>query len=62
MKKIPNTSTWKLEYTLPFKGVYTYKLVVDETDWIPDPESVNIEPDGMGGYNTRLNIYLDKEK
>lgn len=61
MSKIPNTATWTVEYVLPFKGIYSYKFVVNGTDWKHDPESDNIEPDGMGGYNTRLNIYLDHE-
>lgn len=59
MERIPNTSTWKIEKEFPFKGLYTYKFVVNGTDWVHDPECENKEPDGMGGFNSRLNIYLD---
>lgn len=59
MERIPNTSTWTLEKEFPFKGLYTYKFVVNGEHWIHDPECENKEPDGHGGYNSRLNIYLD---
>lgn len=59
MERIPNTSTWTLTKEFPFKGLYTYKFVVDGTQWIHDPECENKEPDGLGGFNSRVNIYLD---
>lgn len=59
MSKIPDTQTWTLAYEFPFKGVYSYKFVINDQDWIPDPESDNLDPDGMGGLNTRLGLYLD---
>lgn len=59
MERIPNTNTWTLTKEFPFKGLYTYKFVVDGTHWIHDPECENKEPDGHGGFNSRVNIYLD---
>ncbi|PIQ28360.1 hypothetical protein COW36_03990 [bacterium (Candidatus Blackallbacteria) CG17_big_fil_post_rev_8_21_14_2_50_48_46] len=59
LTRIPNTSTWKLEKEFPFKGLYAYKFVIDGKNWIPDPECENIEPDGFGGWNTRLNLFLE---
>ncbi len=59
MSKIPETQTWTLEHEFPFKGVYAYKFVIDDQTWIPDPESDNLHPDGMGGLNTRLGLYLE---
>lgn len=59
LHKIPDSNTWILEKTFPFKGVYAYKFVVNNEQWIPDPECDNLEPDGYGGFNTRLNLYLD---
>jgi hypothetical protein len=48
-----------LEKIFPFKGIYAYKFVVNGQRWIPDPECENIEPDGFGGANTRLNLFLE---
>ncbi|HEY9838929.1 MAG TPA: S8 family serine peptidase, partial [Candidatus Obscuribacterales bacterium] len=59
LQRIPDTNTWMLEKEFPFKGIYAYKLVVDGERWINDPESENVEPDGYGGFNTRLQLYLD---
>ena len=59
MQKIPDSATWTLEKEFPFKGVYAYKFVVNGQDWICDPECENQQPDGFGGYNTRLNLFLD---
>jgi serine protease AprX len=59
LTRIPNTSTWILEKIFPFKGIYAYKFVVNGQRWIPDPECENIEPDGFGGANTRLNLFLE---
>ncbi len=59
LQRISGTSTWSLEHTFPFKGLYSYKFVVNGDTWIHDPECENKEPDGHGGFNSRLNIYLD---
>lgn len=59
LQKLPDSDTWSLHFTFPFKGVYSYKFVVDGERWIPDPECENVQPDGFGGLNTRLNLYLD---
>lgn len=59
LTQIPDTHTWTLEKEFPFKGIYAYKFVVNGEKWICDPECENREPDGYGGYNTRLHLYLD---
>ena len=45
---------WVLEFELA-PGNYTYKYIVD-SDWITDPENPFREPDGYGGYNSRLAV------
>lgn len=59
LQRIPGTKVWTLEKEFPFKGLYAYKFVVDGQRWIPDPECENVEPDGYGGLNTRLHLYLE---
>ena len=46
---------WTLTQQVP-AGNHTYKLVLDETDWITDPANPNMQPDGFGGQNSVLNI------
>ncbi|MCB9568276.1 MAG: DUF1592 domain-containing protein [Myxococcales bacterium] len=41
------------------EGSYTYKLVLDESTWITDPQNPNTEPDGFGGENSLLEIACD---
>lgn len=59
LQKRPGTHLWELEKEFPFKGVYAYKLIVNGEQWMHDPECINVEPDGYGGFNTRLNLFLD---
>jgi len=59
LQKLPESNTWSLTMEFPFKGVYVYKFLVDGENWLPDPECDNLQPDGFGGLNTRLNLYLD---
>ncbi len=49
---------WKLEKDLQSIGSYRYKFVIDGTSWTYDKENENREPDGFGGYNNRLNIFI----
>jgi len=37
-------------------GVYQYKFVVDGREWIPDPDSGEYVPDGLGGSNSVLRV------
>ena len=37
-------------------GTYQYKLVLDEKDWITDPENPSRAPDGFGGQNSVLSV------
>lgn len=59
LQRRPNTDLWVLEKEFPFKGLYSYKFLIDGQHWIHDPECENLEPDGYGGFNTRLNLFLD---
>jgi hypothetical protein len=37
-------------------GSYQYKFVIDEKDWIADPENPSSVPDGFGGKNSLLAV------
>jgi len=45
---------WELSTDLPIE-TYLYKLVVDGS-WITDPENPEQDPDGMGGFNSVLDV------
>ncbi len=45
---------WSLTIDAPPPGRYAYKLLVDETEYVPDPENGFQVPDGYGGWNTVL--------
>lgn len=51
-------SLWKLEKELQSVGSYRYKFVIDGNKWTYDKENENKEPDGFGGFNNRLNIFI----
>ncbi|MBL9008511.1 MAG: DUF1592 domain-containing protein [Myxococcales bacterium] len=46
---------FRLRRALPV-GSYQYKFVIDEKDWIPDPENPNRVPDGFGGQNSLISV------
>ena len=50
--------TWSVQKQLA-PGTYTYKLVLDESQWIADPGNPNGVPDGFGGQNSSLTIACD---
>ena len=50
--------TWSVQKQLA-PGTYTYKLVLDESQWITDPGNPNGVPDGFGGQNSTLTIACD---
>ncbi len=49
---------WKLEKEFKSLGSYRYKFVIDGNNWTYDKENDNKEPDGFGGFNNRLNIFI----
>lgn len=44
---------WVLKHAIP-EGDHSYKLVLDERDWIADPGNPDTAPDGFGGQNSVL--------
>jgi serine protease AprX len=49
---------WRLEKEFKSVGSYRYKFVIDGKTWTFDKENENKEPDGFGGFNNRLNIFI----
>ena len=45
---------WTLTIDAPPPGRYAYKLLIDETEYLPDPENGFQVPDTYGGWNTVL--------
>lgn len=41
------------------KGTYQYKYVVDGTNWIADPNSIELTNDGLGKYNSIVRVGED---
>ncbi|MCB9545847.1 MAG: DUF1592 domain-containing protein [Myxococcales bacterium] len=37
-------------------GRHSYKFVLDERDWVPDPDNPLTEPDGFGGHNSIIEV------
>ena len=52
------TDTWAGSYLID-PGTHEYKFVLDETDWIQDPENPNETPDGVGGNNSVIEVTTD---
>ncbi len=48
-KKIPNTNIWYLKCAFPKDARLDYKILIDETNWILDPENKNQQWSGVGG-------------
>jgi mono/diheme cytochrome c family protein len=46
---------WSLTRALP-PGKSTYKLVLDDSQWIADPANPKTEPDGFGGVNSVVDV------
>ena len=46
---------WWGRFTIP-NGVYEYKLVLNEADYIQDPTNAEGVPDGFGGQNSLLTV------
>jgi serine protease AprX len=45
---------WSCLIEEPPGGRSRYKLVVDRTTWVHDPEARSLEPDGFGGWNSNF--------
>lgn len=50
------TGTWELTTLVEPFGRHEYKLIIDGTDWIPDPNADEFVDDGFGGSNSVLNV------
>ena len=50
------TGHWKVQYPMPPKGNYRYKLLVNRQKWMPDPTNLFRETDGFGGFHSKLII------
>ncbi len=48
-------NVFALAQPLP-NGSHSYKLVLDERDWIPDPDNPRRGPDGFGGENSLVDV------
>lgn len=49
------SGVWTLRRAMDV-GSYQYKFVLDEKDWIADPENPSSIPDGFGGKNSLLTV------
>jgi 1,4-alpha-glucan branching enzyme len=54
--RMQNTRPWQWQLTLPSlpPGRYHYKFLIDNEAWVDDPENVEKEADGYGGFNAVL--------
>lgn len=48
--------SWWLYKSLPI-GSHSYKIVINEDHWMTDPQNMNQEADGYGGYNSVAEVY-----
>lgn len=48
-------NTWTTTLSLP-QGIYDYKFVINTSSWQQDPGNPYADPDGYGGYNSRLAV------
>ena len=47
---------WSTRVTITPGGIHLYKIIVDGTRWIADPDNPNTEGDGWGGINSVLDV------
>lgn len=55
MTFIPSKNLWVAKHTLD-NGSYQYKFVINESNWVADPNNDVKVPDGFGGDNSVLNL------
>jgi len=62
-KRIPNTDIWILRTSFPKEARLDYKIVIDGTNWILDPENREHQWSGVGGGspNSELRMSAWKE-
>ncbi len=47
---------WRADIELPAPGIYRYKLVLNQTQWLDDPSNGLKEQDEYGGFNSLLHV------
>ncbi|GAB6090528.1 hypothetical protein JCM12856_21210 [Spirochaeta dissipatitropha] len=47
---------WEIRIEMKPDGEYRYQFLVDEKDWIPDPDAPLQVADGFGGINSVMNL------
>jgi serine protease AprX len=47
---------WTAWLPKPKPGMYQYKYVIDGAVWLEDPANKQREPDGLGGWNSTINL------
>ncbi len=47
---------WKGTFPLTQRGTWRYKFLIDNEIWLSDPRNFFREPDGFGGFNSKLII------
>lgn len=51
--------TWSCWIPEPPSGKYRYKFVIDDALWMEDPTNNDKEPDGFGGWNSRMIVHSE---
>jgi enterochelin esterase-like enzyme len=61
--RIPNTDVWMLKYSFPKDARLDYKIAINGTDWILDPNNASHQWSGVGGGspNSELRMPLWRE-
>lgn len=47
---------WSIQYPMLPKGIYRYKFLINQEQWLPDPTNLFRELDGFGGFNSKFII------
>lgn len=50
------SGTWTLTTTLADRGQHLYMFIVDETTWVPDPNTASRAPDHLGGTRSVVEV------
>lgn len=61
LEYLPAQNRWVTRRRLTADQRHTYKLVLDEAEWITDPTATQTEPDGFGGQNAALTLRCDDD-
>ena len=49
---------WALSRHFEGTGAFLYKFVLNRREWVDDPENLNRDQDGYGGYNSRVVVLV----